>query len=132
MIADADAGNAVPLVPADPGLAYDVASWSPDGRRIALSALKFTHDVFSETYVLLTVAPDGSDLQPLTTAGARRFPSWSPDSRSLAVSFSPYNEFWARFGQVSVYTMNVETLESTQVAPHTPRSDIMSPQAWRR
>lgn len=132
MIAEADATNAVPLVPLDPAINQDVASWSPDGRRIAFSSRKFTGDVYSETFVLFTIAPDGSDLRPLTTTGARRFPSWSPDSRSLAVSFSPYNEFWARFGQVSVYTMNVETLESTQVAPHTPRSDIMSPQAWRR
>lgn len=132
MIADADASDAVPLVPANTAFMDDVASWSPDGRRIAFSARKFTPDPYSETWVLSTISPDGSNFQPVTTAGALRFPSWSPDGRSIAASFSAYNEFWGRFGEVSVYTIDLESKAQTQVAPHTPRSDIMSPQAWRR
>ncbi|MEO2004758.1 MAG: cohesin domain-containing protein, partial [Candidatus Poribacteria bacterium] len=55
-------------------------AWSPDGSRIAFSRKIIAtslHDIY-------TMAPDGSDIVPVTTdGGVKGLPSWSPDGSRL-------------------------------------------------
>jgi Tol biopolymer transport system component len=77
---DPDGSGAVDLTP----VGYvDVRSfaWSPDGRRIAFSALPDDHTA-PEIFVM---SADGSDVRRLTNNQLPDFgPSWSPDGKSIA------------------------------------------------
>jgi Tol biopolymer transport system component len=54
--------------------------WSPDGSRLA-----FTIGLDDGSWQVATIAPDGSDLQLLTSGpGIHEIPSWSPDGTWLA------------------------------------------------
>ena len=133
MIANANATGAAPLHAPDTAYNDDVASWSPDGSRVAFSVNKPILEANAERWLLFSVRPDGSDLKPITTTGSRRHPTWSPDGTELLVSASGFNEFWGRFGQIAVIRINLETLGETTVVSHYPRgAEVMSPQAWRR
>jgi Tol biopolymer transport system component len=74
------------------------AAWSPNGRRIALSALAVgDHD--PEIFV---VAADGSQLRQLTNNHlSDRHPTWSPDGRRIAFSS-------ARTGLFQIYSMRAD------------------------
>lgn len=133
MIAEANASGATPLHAPDTLFVDDVASWSPDGSRIAFSVQYWDIDPFGETWLIYSVRPDGSDMKQITTAGSRRNPSWSPDGSELLVSRSGFNEFWGRFGEIAVTRLNLTTLATTTVIPHRPAgAEVMSPQSWRR
>ncbi len=58
--------------------------WSPDGKKIAILAMKHIEEQFVQLYIANS---DGSNLHPITNRvtiyGSQRF-SWSPDSRYLA------------------------------------------------
>ena len=79
------------VVPAGGGTARRLAefgsrpAWSPDGTRIAFGA---PARVMAARTQIWTVAPDGTGLAPLTTAGrpegVHQTPMWSPDGRHLA------------------------------------------------
>ncbi len=132
MISNADANGAAPLLAPDTAYLPDVASWSPDGTRIAFSVLKWDTDPFSDTWLIYSIRPDGSDLAHVTTAGSRRHPAWSPDGRSVASSLSGFNEFWGRFNEIAVVRLDLATRVTTTVVSSRPGAEIMSPQAWRR
>ena len=63
----------------DPWLHVDPA-WSPDGRRIAFSAINPLGGRHLEAEVYVMNA-DGSALARLTNGAANEFPAWSPDGR---------------------------------------------------
>jgi TolB protein len=92
-----DGGGARDITPA--GI-VDVqgAAWSPNGRRIAVSALAAgDHD--PEIYV---TAADGSRLRQLTWNHlSDRQPAWSPDGRRIAFAS-------ARTGLFQIYSMRVD------------------------
>lgn len=74
------------------------AVWSPDGRRIALSALP-DGGTAPELYV---VGADGTGLRRLTRNQlADRMPAWSPDGRSIAFASS-------RDGLQAIYSMRAD------------------------
>jgi TolB protein len=132
MLANANATGAAPLHAPDTAFNDDVASWSPDGTRVAFSVQKWISSVFSERWLIYSIRPDGSDLKPITTTGSLRNPAWSPDGSNLLVSFSGMNEFWGRFGEIGVARYNLEASAGTTVISHRPGAEVMSPQAWRR
>jgi WD40 repeat protein len=53
-------------------------AWSPDGKRIAFSA------VIEGRFELFVMNADGSDIHPLTKGPEDNWPSWSPDGTRLA------------------------------------------------
>ena len=76
------AGGGTPARVADFGAR---PAWSPDGRRIAFGA---SGRVMAARTQIWTVAPDGTGLTPLTTAGrpegVHQLPAWSSDGSHLA------------------------------------------------
>ncbi|MFL5952884.1 MAG: hypothetical protein ACJ76I_02080 [Gaiellaceae bacterium] len=94
---NADGSGPVDLTP--PGYS-DVRTfaWSPDGRRIAFSALQ-DGDTDAEIFVM---SSDGHDVRPLTNNGLPDFgPSWSPDGRSIVFTS-------IRTGLSQVYRMRAD------------------------
>jgi Tol biopolymer transport system component/DNA-binding winged helix-turn-helix (wHTH) protein len=74
-------------------------AWSPDGRRIAFASNMVGGPYQFDIY---TIAPDGSDLQRLTSDAAYDSdPAWSPDSSRLAFTT-------AREGTFDVFTMKAD------------------------
>jgi TolB protein len=55
--------------------------WSPDGRRLALSA-----DHGTGVYEVWLLTPDGSGARRITREGSYEQPFWSPEGRRIAVS----------------------------------------------
>ena len=96
-VANADGSGARDITPL--GI-VDVqgAAWSPNGRRIALSAIADgDHDP-----EIFTVMPDGTGLRRLTDNQlSDRHPTWSPDGRRLAFSS-------ARTGLFQIYSMRAD------------------------
>jgi Tol biopolymer transport system component len=73
----------------------DALAWSPDGERIAMlleagtptgTAPDSGPQDFDWATTIWTVAPDGSNLEQVTTSGRETGLSWSPDSTRLAFS----------------------------------------------
>jgi TolB protein len=98
-------------------------SWSPDGRRIAFTAIDGNDtDVW-------TCNPDGSGARRLTTSSAIDVsPSWSPDGRRLAFVSD-------RAGTPQLYVMNADgseqrriTFQGTynQTPQWSPRGDLIA------
>jgi Tol biopolymer transport system component len=74
------------------------AAWSPDGRRIAISAIA-ANDLDPEIFVL---SADGTLLRRLTNNHlSDRQPTWSPDGRRLAFAS-------ARTGLFQIYSMRAD------------------------
>jgi TolB protein len=74
------------------------AAWSPDGRRIAISAIA-ANDLDPEIFVL---GADGTHLRRLTNNHlSDRQPTWSPDGRRLAFAS-------ARTGLFQIYSMRAD------------------------
>jgi hypothetical protein len=95
--ASPDGGAARDITPA--GIA-DVqgAAWSPNGQRIAISALAAGDD---DPEIFVTAA-DGSQLRQLTNNHlSDRQPTWSPDGRRIAFAS-------ARTGLFQIYSMRVD------------------------
>lgn len=59
---------------------YSLATWSPDGTRLAFSTDK---DRNRYGYDIATIAPDGTGLQWLTDSHDALLPDWSPDGGKL-------------------------------------------------
>src|SRR2546423_1115917 len=91
----------------------DLASWSPDGRRIA-----FVSDRGGQADIYVMNA-DGSDVTRLTTdPGGDYAPTWSPDGTRIA--------FWTnRDGNTNIYSMNADG--SDEHALTTDRGNDHSP-----
>ena len=63
------------------------ANWSPDGAKILFESYRDCPcNVTSQVY---TVAPDGSALTQLTTAGRNIEPNWSPDGTMIIYAHQP-------------------------------------------
>jgi TolB protein len=96
-VSASDGGGARDITP--PGI-VDVqgAAWSPDGRRVAISALAAgDHD--PEIFI---AAADGSQLRRLTNNYlSDRQPTWSPDGRRIAFAS-------ARTGLFQIYSMRAD------------------------
>ena len=96
-VAAADGSGARDVTPA--GIT-DVqgAAWSPDGRRIAISAIS---DAAGDTEIFVLEA-DGSGLRQLTDNSLPdRMPAWSPDGRSIVFAS-------ARTGLFQIYSMRAD------------------------
>lgn len=77
---DADGSDRVQLLDCD----IIRPQWSPDGSRLA-----FTIGLDDGSWQVATIAPDGSDLQLVTSgSGINEIPSWSPDGSWLAYDSS--------------------------------------------
>ena len=107
----------------DTGHAAMGGSWSPDGRRIAFTAIDGNDtDVW-------TCNPDGSGARRLTTSSAIDLsPSWSPDGRRLAFVSD-------RAGTPQLYVMNADGTEQrrltfqgnyNQTPQWSPRGDLIA------
>jgi TolB protein len=72
---DPDGSDLVQLNDGDSGY----PAWSPDGSRLA-----FTQQQPDGTWQIATMAPDGSDVQVLTSGLGADGASWSPDGRWIA------------------------------------------------
>jgi Tol biopolymer transport system component len=132
-IANADGTQPGRLRAAMSAFSDDRAAWSPDGTQIAFSAFDFAaSNQFHDQYDLYVMNADGSSLRRVTRYRSPRFPAWSPDGRSLLFSISGDDEFWARFGKIGAAIVNIETGAIVEIAPQTPPTEVMSPQAWRR
>src|SRR5689334_8011495 len=112
-IADANGGNAHPLVP-DQALDYD-ASFSPDGHWIVFTSHR------SGTARIYRVHPDGSGLEALTDGSAfADQAALSPDGKTLAFVSS-------RSGQADIWVLDLATRRSRNVTSH-PAGDFRP--AW--
>jgi Tol biopolymer transport system component len=60
------------------------AAWSPDGKRLAFSALFGSESSSTGTSSIWTMARDGRNPRPLVAADDARLATWSPDGRRLA------------------------------------------------
>jgi Tol biopolymer transport system component len=93
------------------------AAWSPDGQRIAISAIA-EHDHDPEIFL---VAADGTHLRRLTDNElSDRQPTWSPDGRRLAFSS-------ARTGLFQIYAMRADGTRQRRLSHQ--QEDCESP-AW--
>jgi TolB protein len=93
------------------------AAWSPDGRRIAISAIaERDHD--PEIFI---VAADGTRLRRVTNNHlSDRQPAWSPDGRRIAFAS-------ARTGLFQIYSMHADGSRQRRLSHQT--EDCESP-AW--
>jgi Tol biopolymer transport system component len=93
----------------------DIATWSPDGSRIAFQSVR------GENYDIEVMRPDGSQRTRLSTSPAYdgQF-SWSPDSKRLAF-------ISGRDGFDGVYVVRVDGGETTRL---TTRASLNP--AWSR
>jgi TolB protein len=98
-------------------LDVQTAAWSPDGRRIGMSALA-QGGTSSEIYV---VAADGSGLRQLTHNDLPdRQPAWSPEGRRLAFAS-------ARTGLFQIYSMRADGTRQRRL---TDQSEDCETPAW--
>jgi Tol biopolymer transport system component/DNA-binding winged helix-turn-helix (wHTH) protein len=87
-------------------------AWSPDGRRIAFASNMVGGPYQFDIY---TIAPDGTDLQRLTSDAAYDSdPAWSPDSARLAFTS-------AREGSFDVFTMKADGTDERRLTFTTSR-----------
>jgi hypothetical protein len=78
---DPDGSNLVKLTDGDSAM----PAWSPDGTRLA-----FGLRMDDGSWQIATIAPDGGDLQVLTSGpGIHEIPSWAPDGSWIAYGYSP-------------------------------------------
>ena len=91
----------------------DEAAWSPDGKRVV-----FLHDLYTnpEQFSIVTMAPDGSNVQRLTPAGMDvGDPDWSPDGTRLVFQ-SPTEPVTS--GEQNIYTIRSDGTGLTQLTKH--------------
>jgi TolB protein len=86
-------------------------AWSPDGKRIAFTSNRGD----GTAYQIYTLAPDGSDIQPLTdsktdpgTNSDRVWPVWSPDGKQIAFLAGHVSFQVPEGGTYDVYVMNAD------------------------
>ncbi|MDY6965300.1 MAG: PEGA domain-containing protein [Halobacteriota archaeon] len=100
----------------DVSLSFDwVASWSPDGNRIAFMSSK------SGNFDIWVMDVDGSNLKQLTTSPEEEgYPAWSPDGTKIAF-------FSGRSDNLDIWVMDLNSGELSQLTTH-PKNDIQP--AW--
>jgi Tol biopolymer transport system component len=66
------------------------ANWSPDGSKILFQSYRDCS--CSQTSQVYTIAPGGSRLNRLTTAGSNIEPNWSPDGKKIVYAHQPWKD----------------------------------------
>lgn len=85
---------------------YQSVAWSPDGSRIAFSAITTTWD---DGYGIFVVDADGSELTRIDTGGAAAlYPVFSPDGSRIAFSSK-------RDGNGDVWVMRVDGTQANRL-----------------
>lgn len=85
---------------------YQSISWSPDGSKLAVSAVT---ESWQDGYRIYLVGIDGSKPAPVVTGGqSDLYPVWSPDGTRIAFSSK-------RDGNTDVYVMNSDGSEVTRL-----------------
>ena len=100
--------------------------WSPDGSRIVFAGAS------QEGYDLYTLAPDGTDAEPIThEPGDETMPSWSPDGMRIAFAFNDLGVPDFRTGIVVVGTSGEGRAELVTRQNELVESPIWSPDGTR-
>jgi len=135
-VAGVDGSNLHRLHAPDSRFSDDVAAWSPDGTRIAYSAYNLNHPFATDTYVILSVNVDGTDMRALTpTTGYNscRLPSWSPDGKKIVFNKDAVDEFWGRFQTQNLWIMDPDGSNQLRITQdREARNELGGPQAWTR
>jgi Tol biopolymer transport system component len=135
MLINSDGTNERRLHAADSAFSDDVAAWSPDGATIAYSTFNQNHPFYTDTYVIFTVKPDGTDIKRITGLGysSARFPSWSPDGSRILYNRDGVDETWGRFRTQNLWIMNPDGSNNVQITTdHSARNELGGPQAWTK
>lgn len=114
----ADGSQQTNLTGPGQALAYDdfEPDWSPDGTRIAFAGVR------DGAWSLLTIAPDGSDEQVITT-GSDRDPAWSPDGKRIVFMRESGDEAT----QWDIFLTNADGSQTIPLTDH-PAADMFP--AW--
>ena len=95
MVMNANGTGAREVTPVDPGGIFGL-SWSPGGDRLA-----FAKCMFGDCGIYL-VAVDGSGLTRLPNISTGHSTTWSPDGQWLAITVSPFQQWYPSLAYVSV------------------------------
>jgi Tol biopolymer transport system component len=117
------------------------AAWSPDGKKVAVTAFYNNHPPsFSQTVVVVADA-DGAHVVPLTPLNTNlmfNYPAWSADGQKVIFTMVTSAEEWSRVGGGEEYDIGTVNVDGSQFTNLTPEillccqdAVIGSPEAWR-
>lgn len=97
-------------------------AWSPDGRKIAFTALDNSH----RSFFIAVVDADGSgrrSLDPPTLSSTSDIqPAWSPDGKKIAFARFVREGF---FGEYEIFVMTAEGQDATRLTHKDPDAEIL-------
>ena len=96
---------------------HQSVSWSPDGSRLAFSAVTTSWD---DGYRIFVINADGTDTRQLETGGdGDLYPVWSPDGLRIAFASE-------RDGNSDIYVMQVDGTQVVRLTTHEARDSYPS------